>query len=735
MKKGAFMKRFQKSICVFMVIAILATTFSSCMFYQPGTSNTSIIPQEYLMAQENIFSNRTRVFTGGQTEEIDTLGFLSIENGHFYYETGDRAKFWGVNIAFEGCMPQKEEAERIVMELQALGVNSVRLLSFDTGYATSIFADANNNTLTLDPQMLDRMDYFIFCLKDAGIHTVLCVYAERNFTENDGVTQASELPAGGKYASLFDPTILALQKDFARTILTHQNPYTGLTYAQDPGIALYQVTNENSLFAMWYNGECLPTYYEEQLDDLFLAWLNENYGNAQTRISEWEMPNTILRPLYRDRENYSPLQIEDLMRFYMQVEEDYAQQMMDFYHDDLGVQAPVCVNTAYSGDLNLISTSAQDFTSAHMYYDYMEFSDDTWSYLDFNLANTSMLQTEPIASENITSLLGMVSFSALAGKPLILDEFNSIYPNDYQYEIIPIVTAYASFQDWDGLFLFSYSYGETGKTIGKHTSRRDYAINDFFLIENNAVKVSQMRICATLFLREDIAPAQTFYTLHTTTAQCLIDGDEQIYTSAFNNYGLTQPVSSNAVYTYGLRRELNANIVSPTPGALLLALGDKNNSIVSDTKELLWQNELFVINTPKTIALVGNLAKQNYTFDVCSMSAENGGAILITSLDDTALGESEHILFSASGRIENTGTERNTQTGGLLSWGEDALSVEGIRANITLQMPYPNQNYILYGLSADQVRLSEKTVTTDENGYLHLQLEASYLCYEITPID
>jgi mannan endo-1,4-beta-mannosidase len=41
-----------------------------------------------------------------------------------------------------------------------------------------------------------------------------------------------------------DPTVIGMFKNYIQKLLTHVNPYTGLTYAQDPTIFAYETGNE-----------------------------------------------------------------------------------------------------------------------------------------------------------------------------------------------------------------------------------------------------------------------------------------------------------------------------------------------------------------------------------------------------------------------------------------------------------------------------------------------------------
>ncbi|MFV0351005.1 MAG: hypothetical protein ACK5JF_01670 [Oscillospiraceae bacterium] len=670
---------------------------------------------------------------------LDELGFLAVKEGHFYYENGQRARFWGVNIGFDGVAPDKEWAEETARDLKALGINAVRFLSLDSDYRQSLFIDAKTSTTKLDEKKLDRMDYFIYCLKQQNISVVMCLYTERQFVGSDGVKEAEGIPDNSKYVSLFDEKTIALQQQFAQAILTRTNTYTGLVYADDPAIALYQITNENTLFRMWYNGETLPAGYEQQLDERFLEWLMKKYGSEQGVLSAWGVTGVdALRPLYKQRESYPTAQVLDTVLFYQHLEETYTERMLNYFKQDLAVKAPVSANTGYAGPANLVATSSQDFNSAHMYYDFIEFPSGQWNAIDFVQTNESMIKAESVPYTNINTMLGFMSFSAVEGMPTVVDEYNSLFPNDYQYETLPVITAYAAFQDWDGLFLFAYSYGKDGETMGKHTGVREYAINDFFLLENNAVKVSQMRACATMFIRGDVDKANNFYTLEMTDIQSIEDSAKQVFTQDFNNYNISGPIPSTFIYRHGLRRGLHAATPTNSQSVLGGDISAWNTKInASDTGQLLWDgtdgSALVSIDTPLSQAVVGELKGKTLTTANVTFALNNNCSAMVTSLDGKEIAGSGHLLVSVAGRIQNTGQVKDSKTQGLTSWGKNETSVEAITGTVTIQGQQPG-TYEVWGLSANQARLESKTVTVGQDGVLELSLDGTYMCYEIVSV-
>ena len=84
----------------------------------------------------------------------------------------------------------------------------------------------------LDPDAVDRQDYLIAALKKRGIYVNINLHVAR-------------FP---KRVSFFDPRVIASEKAYARKLLARINPYTGLSYADDPCVAMIEINNENSLF-------------------------------------------------------------------------------------------------------------------------------------------------------------------------------------------------------------------------------------------------------------------------------------------------------------------------------------------------------------------------------------------------------------------------------------------------------------------------------------------------------
>ncbi len=225
-------------------------------------------------------------------------GFLQVTpDGHFRFENKlENERFVGVvNVAIAN-FPSKEEAPLVAARMAKFGINLVRIHLMDVEGQYGLFLNSAQNTLQISPVRLDKMDYFIKCLKDRGIYFNFCVQSGRMYKTADGIA-APVTNDQSKYVTLFDRKIIDLQKDFAQKTIGHKNPYTGLTYAADPAMANMELTNENSLFNGWLGWQSdfifegttggIGAYYSHELDTLFNDWLARKYENTTKLREAW----------------------------------------------------------------------------------------------------------------------------------------------------------------------------------------------------------------------------------------------------------------------------------------------------------------------------------------------------------------------------------------------------------------------------------------------------------------
>ncbi|MFV2067328.1 MAG: hypothetical protein ACC645_10140, partial [Pirellulales bacterium] len=326
-------------------------------------------------------------------------GFVGVRpDGHFYFEKGTRARFFGTNLGGTDVAPPKEQSRVLAARFAKFGVNMIRLHSIDGSYS-NVIDYARGNSRHFIPEALDRMDYLIAELKKHGIYTYLDLLDYRMFRDADGVKEGDQFThnwAGSmKGASIFDERMIELQKEFATTLLTHRNPYTGLRYVDDPAIAVVETTNENGVFYFLLNKDLSRPYYREQLRLRWNEWLNSRYGNHAKLALAWsgddggselvdeerldketvQLPRAELTRFSKgfmpDRGKYlwGPARMRDAIEFLGEIQENYYRQMRSHLKASVGVRVPITgTNQMFVLRDTEINARMSDFVSRNQYW-------------------------------------------------------------------------------------------------------------------------------------------------------------------------------------------------------------------------------------------------------------------------------------------------------------------------------------------------------------------------------
>jgi len=359
-------------------------------------------------------------------------GFVTTRDKNFYFQDGTPIKFWGTNLCFSANFPTKRQAIMLAKRLAFFGFNAVRLHHMDKYFSPDgIFKDTcpecdnyqAKQTGVLDASQLDRLDYLIYQLKDRGIYVDLNLLVSRRFTLADGVKDAEKLEKAGKPVSMFDYTLIELQKNYAKDLLTHYNPYTKLHYNEEPAIALVEITNENSMF--YFDQKLMPYYYIKEFD---YFW--ENFP----------------------KEKHESLK-EARGKFFVYLERKYFDEMIDFLRKECKVKVPITGIGGYNQKENLLSMKNCSFFDVHSYWDHPQFPNEPWDKNDFQIHNKSML-----LDKGLGIIDDLQRLQPNINKPFTISEWDHCYPNQYAYEAMPLMAYQAQKNNWAGLFQFALSH-------------------------------------------------------------------------------------------------------------------------------------------------------------------------------------------------------------------------------------------------------------------------------------
>lgn len=614
-------------------------------------------------------------------------GFLKVADGHFVFtdQPGQKVRFWGTNAALRGPFPVQEDAPGIARCLARQGVNLVRLHLYAVYEDTLIAPDGG-----LNPEALDRMEFFIAELKKNGVYCYMDLNDGMLFSRLVGRQLPSEKL---KLAALYDEELIQATQKLAREFFTHRNPHTGLRICDDPAIAMYEITNENSMTMAWGDLRSrIPSPYYEQLAGLWQQWL-EKQG-----LPERDLPRTLGED--------GP----DGRRFGAEVQRAYLERMKAFLVE-LGVKAPICgTNITFTlGDL--WASESMDYMNDHAYAAHPNVSARPMTY-----SNQSAVRG------GIGSLSIIPSFARakVKGKPVVASEWNYCFPNDYRCEGLPFMTAFLCYQDWDA----SLFYCATGSfDSGTWLRFRDKPGILVHSQQTDPATWGLSQICALAYRRGDIGVAR-----RTIAVQY---GRERVWQN--------DSVVDRLAFLAGLGR-VETELTDTTPDTWPMQLAKDQTSeeryrdavarlddtnctdtvLVTDTGEIRrdTQRDVLVVNTPRTQMATGNLpalvdtpdAMANLGLDMWTPFA----TVAATSLDGKPLAESGRVLLAAVGNARNADTK--CLHGELLDMGKGPVLAEPVCGELhwRVQNPQGVTVYALDPLSGTRKAKMNTTVTGGE---------------------
>jgi len=628
-------------------------------------------------------------------------GFIQARDGHLYRGDGKRFRCWGVNLTGWTIggeeIPSHKDAETYANALARLGVNCVRMHFLDrpdtpdqmrnegtggpvTHGPRGLIRGDVNNSREINPERMERLDYWFAQLKKNGIYINFNLNVGRVFKSGDGVPDV-DLINNAKAFTYFGPELVALQKEYAKQLLGHTNQYTGLRYADDPAVMTVEVVNENSVLEFWmrnwlrgervkgganYQLDMTP-HYQALLVDKYNAWLAKNRTPAQLaelhRMAGVAADKPVPFMRRGDHPDAPRLRLDAELAFLTQVEIDFHADMKRYLKDELGVKSPVVPmadHTYFIANQPLMRTALKgDIVDAHVYWQHPAI---------YGRRN------EPMVNSPELSIIQKLARSTTVGKPFTVSEVNHPFPSEYGSEMIPILASYAALQDWDGIFFYTFETKISGEWKP--------AIADHFDMTLDPVKMAQMPAGAMIFLRGDVSAAKTVLTRSYSTDQIseasrLPRAEMPYYTPGFDK--MIPLVHGSRVSCLDCKPSLPA----PLPPA---------NPIVSDTKELSWKTSdgkdgIVSVDTPRSQALVG-FVRDNAKVQTRNLSAEiknDFATITLSSLDGKPINLSNRLLLTTTSRTENTGAKWDERRAMLTEWGTAPTLIEPVTGWIQLK--------------------------------------------------
>ena len=599
-------------------------------------------------------------------------GFLRCAGEHFVDARGKTVRLNGINLTGAANFPEHAEADRLAAQFARLGFNCVRMHLFDAfDYANNLQKPqpclyrrvSDGRATVVDEDQLDRLEYLIAALKKRGVFIDMNLHAARKLGPADGIRTTGKHSRGVNY---FVRAVTDAEKQYAKDLLTHVNPYTGLSLAEDPAMALVELNNENALMQVYWT----KTFQKQGFD----PWYIEEFHRQREAAGYDASPTGI-------------------NKFIIETEKRYFREMVGYVKNELGVKCPV-YGTQHDYTAIWVTADTCDLTDSHIYWE----GSGTWGEgagdrgltppdVAFSFVNKPLVAAGLDNGWNMEHIIAGRGSRRVAGLPFITSECAAPYPGWYGAEYQPTIHAYAAFQDWAGVFAYSWNnetkaFPDFNPYFFSHAARPDcvahFPASCAIFLRGDVAKAVR-RIDVPVDVNTRFAMAQKNY-----TPLAVIDPDSASGGRVPNDVFLRHAVGVD------LRK-------SPVPQSAAVA-AVTNGTIVSDTREIVLHRAAgregwFTVDVPNVKVLSGFLdgARRELGGVVFEPGRTKLGWCTISLVDQTGGGmrTGSRLLLAVTGYTHNGGAvfrhlggDRWGSTAG--EFGSGKVVTEGVPLKVTL---------------------------------------------------
>lgn len=368
---------------------------------------------------------------------------------------------------------------------------------------------------------------------------------------------------------------------------------------------------------------------------------------ATATIGRMAFSSTNLLPYQRYR---------DMTTFYDTLQSIYFNAVQKCIRDT--IKSQILINNyspTWWGTFNDTYTNRNnDFTGGGNNIDYphnrpnLAYTDSTWIII-----NNSIL------TDSYNYSMGINAAYSVEGKPYVLSSFLTPFMNQHQSELTPFFVAYASLQDWDGIFMGPYA-----------DNREDLDLNysqnqNWWNIQGNGSVLSSIPAASSAFRNFKITPASESVTITHDNDDLNLWG---IVNHFYHPFGAEGNLDPNIAALYKVRMSFGATkhkIASEYP-----YISDTATK-VSGTEEIRWSQtgRWFTANSKKYQSAIGDFSNDTVVVGNLRFARHDGLhdgiAISLQSLDSSVTTSGSDLFMTIGSRSQNTGWK----------WTSDSLSI------------------------------------------------------------
>ena len=571
------------------------------------------------------------------------FGRVVVRGGHFEFEglPGVPQRFYGVNVCGTANLPDTaEQAERFAANLARIGYNAIRFHHHERWMvaADGLAHDGADGTKP-EPAQMDKFDLLVAACVKHGLYLTTDLYVSRADAvpwraisfDRDGTVPGSRYKI---LCAFHEPTFANLCA-WTRNFLSHVNPHTGRSLADEPSLACLALVNEGSLG----NWGAAALREHECVREAWKAWLSAKAGNPAFA----GIPDTIPGSLYaKDGATSANRHAAAFAIFLADAETRLFERLRGFVRGELGCKAPLSnLSDWYEPVQHALPRRGFDYVDAHFYVDLPQFLGTSWQ-LPSRCPNANPMRGDDRGVPGIV-------WRRQEDKPFCVTEFNYAGPGRFRGVGGIATGAIAALQDWGGLWRFAWSHSRIGVATPETRAM------GYFDLAGDPLSLAAERAALCLFLRGDAAPLKAAepFVLDEAALRDPRNGAPRLAPPGGNAGAWTRRVGTR-VTSAASRRSGAAPLRGAEP--------PKNVSIDSETGT-------FLLDTPRT---AGGFAESGeHTAGPLRFALRDAPAtVWVSSLDGEPVAASSHLLLTHLTDVQNSGIEyADPAMTTLLKWG------------------------------------------------------------------
>ena len=364
----------------------------------------------------------------------------------------------------------------------------------------------------------------------------------------------------------------------------------------------------------------------------------------------------------------------DWIRFLWETERRHWEAMRRCLVEEIGVQVPVVGTIVATSTPNLMGEF--ELVDTHAYWQHPRWPGRPWDSENWIVNPWSMADFPAGAT------LSRLAWQRVAGKPHMVSEYNHPAPNPHAGEGPLMLAAIAALQDWDALFLYTWSHEEKNTKAGR--------IPGYFDVGQHPTILANLPAAALLFRRGDVAAARELVT-------AALPPEREIdlivrHGHAWSVFDLDRAgLDLGAALVHRVALDLRGGADAPFPAPPPAG----RTEWLADTGEIAWRlpaerRGVFEVRAPRAKAVIGHVDGQ--TLDLGHGVRVTAGptsmgwcTVAVSLLEGDAFDRApKRALIAATAYTENTGMvwkdPERTSVG--TKWGTAPSLVEPVPATI-----------------------------------------------------